>query len=215
MNLTLQFRGHLLVLEALKNTGQYAAQGQARAINRTASRTRTQAVKRIGKRMFLKAAYLREHIEIRRQALPTHLQAILRTRARETRLDRFPNKQVYDRAKNGGQKRAGVRVQIKRGRPARLIKSAFMVPVRRGKQDGAGGMGIAVRVDVLRKLGYPVDTGSLGGKGSRKYEVLHTTSIRDLFRDEIEREGLGDELQAYYEAQTDAEIKRAIVRARR
>lgn len=213
MDLTIKVQRHALVLQALLETPKLAAAGQRRAINRAASRLRTQGVRRIAARVNLKSAYVRERLELR-QATPATNSAAVRARARETRMDRLPNRQITKRGKNGAPRHAGIQVRIKKGRSAEALASAFYVPLRSGKSDSGNGMGIAVRTSVLQKLGYRGDSGSAGGSGSRRYEVLHTSSIRDLLADEV-RGGLGDEILNYYQVQTDSEMRRAIVRARR
>ena len=203
------------------------AAGQRRAKNRSATRLRALGTQAIGKLVNLRASYIRERLELR-NASTQQPEAEVRARTRQTRMDRFPWRQLRKRGKNGRMRKAGISVRIKRGRAAQAIPSAFTVPLRSGKTDGAGGLGIAVRLSVLMKIsgealgriGYEEDTegfggmGEVGGKGKGKYVILHSTSVRDLFQDVVES-GLGDEIQKYYVGQLNAEMQRALARGRR
>lgn len=194
---TIETPRHAIVVRAMLEASQYVDAGQRRAQNRTAARGRTQGARRIAGRVTLAAVYIRERTQVV-AATPSRPVATIRTRARETRLDRFKHRefQLPDRK---GTKRTFIAVQVKRGRPAAVLPGAFKVPLKRGRELAAGGLAIAMRP-----------------KGSRRaYEVLYSSSVRDLFRDEIEQHGLGAGLQAYYVEQVDAEARRAIARATR
>lgn len=208
MNLTITTRFNQVRLTQLAKTPELVTIGMRRAINRAASRLRTQAVKRIGGRVNLKSAYLRERIELF-PSTGTKPQATVLARRRPTRLDRFPNRQIRRRGKN-----AGISVRVLKEGGAKRIASGFLVPLKRGRREGAGGFGIAVRTSVLRRLGKTIDKGALGGSGSRQYQVLFSLSLAELMRREIET-GVLDEVRAYYERQVELEIQRAASRSRR
>ncbi|HVT35715.1 MAG TPA: hypothetical protein VHE37_09025, partial [Nevskiaceae bacterium] len=142
-------------------------------------------------------SYVRSRIELREASGPDG-PATVKARARETRLDRFRYRQLWTRGKNGRRRAAGIAVQVKRGRPMQTLKGAFLVPLKRGREAGAGGMAIALRP-----------------KGSKRaYEVLYSSSVRDLLKDQVENKGLGAEIAAYYEQQIALEAQRSIARAR-
>lgn len=213
MNLHISIKPYGVALQALFEVPKLAEQGQRRAANRTASRLRTRSIKGIGEVTFLKAAYVRERIAIR-QARPGQPGAALVARRRETRTDRFPYRQVFARGARGQRVKAGISVRIKRGRPPETIASAFLVPLkRRNAEPGTNGTGIAIRTDVLRQLGQNIDKSSLGGRGSRQYEVLHSSSVRDLFVDQV-RNGQGDDALRFYALQVETELRRALRRGR-
>lgn len=210
MDLTVTTRFNAVRLTQLAATPQLVDAGMRRAINRAASRLRTEAVKRIGRRVNLKAGYLRERIELF-PSTTGRPQAAVVARRRPTRLDRFPHSQ---RTRRG--RKAGIAVRVLRGAGARPIPSGFLVPLKRGRnsEPGSGGMGIAVRTSVLRRLGKTIDAGALGNSGSRQYQVLFSLSLAEMMRREIDN-GVLDETRAYYERQVTAEIARAAARSRR
>lgn len=208
MNLTVTTRFNQVRLTQLAATPQLVDAGMRRAINRSAARLRSEAVKRIGRRVNLKAGYLRERIELF-PSTATKPQATVLARRRPTRLDRFPHRQLRRKRRN-----AGISVRVLREGGAKTIPSAFLVPLKRGRkgEPGSNGLGIAVRVDVLRRLGKTIDAGALGGSGSRRYQVLFSLSLAELMRREIDT-GVLDDTRAYYERQVSAEIARAAARA--
>ena len=217
MNVTLTLAGSgNFVLRGLQASPGLVQAGTRRAVNRTLSRARTQGAKGIGQRLHLKGAYIRERMETFRATAQTPT-ALLRVRKRETRMDRFPHRQLTTRGRNGGRKPAGIQVRIRKDRAPKVLRSAFLVPLKKGKRSaGAGGFGIAVRTSVLQQLGYgrTLNQSNLGGSGSRRYEVLHTTSLADAMRDVLGA-GLNRELDRYYRQQMDSEMKRALERTKR
>jgi hypothetical protein len=214
VNLSITTRYNQLRLTALASAGQHVDAGQRRAQNRAAARLRAQAVKRIGQRVNLKAGYLRERIELY-PSTTTKPQATVRARRRPTRLDRFPYRQLT-RSRRGKTKRAGIAVRVLRGQGRKVIHSAFEVPLKWGRNGdpGSSGHGIAVRVDVLRRLGKTLDGGSQGGSGSRRYQVLYSLSLAEMMQREIDT-GVLDDTRRYYQQQVDLEMQRAISRSRR
>lgn len=202
-------RRAILKLDAVP---KYGAAGVRRALNRTASRLRSRAIAGIRGRLNLKASYLREHINVF-NASGTQTSARVVGRRRATRLDRFPNKQVYRENKSGRRIRGGVEVRVFKNKPGAMLYSGFYVPLRSGRKDSANGRGIAVRVSVLRKLGENLDSGSFGGEGDRRYEVLHGLSVASMFDRELQGP-LTPETEAYLAAQVRAEFARAKARNR-
>lgn len=225
MNLDITIKGDSLVVQALSSAPKQVAAGQRRAKNRAASRLRTQGVRRIGQRVHLKASYIREQISLRNAKGDGP--ATVTGRTRETRMDRFPNRQLTKRGKGGKSVPAGISVRIKRGRGPITLSSAFYVPLRKGKRDGAGGQGIAMRTAAIEALGrvgagqgIRSDAegfgtfGQTAGRGAREYEVLHSSSIRDMLADELDGDLTAD-IRRYYAQQLQAELRRATARARR
>lgn len=226
MKLSISVKGDSVVIQELSGFPKLVAAGQRRAKNNAASRLRTQGTRRIGQRVHLKASYIRGRIELVRATGDKPARVI--GRARETRMDRFPNRQIMARGKSGKMRKAGIQVRIKRGRPPITITSAFYVPLRRGQAEAGGGLGIALRMSVLDRIsrrgqeamGYREDAtgfggmGEIAGAGRRRYAVLHASSIRDLLEDELDQ-GLADDVQTYYAQQVENEVQRAIARGRR
>lgn len=212
MEVDLRFDNEKAVLEAIRESERLATAGLKRAANRAATRLRARAVKGIGQQWHLKASYIRSHLQVGRDRGGAP-RAYVRARRRATLMSRFPHRQVT-RSRGGKRIKAGISVRIRKGRGPVRIRSGFLVRLKRGKQENAGRMGIAVRTKVLRELGYSIDRGSLGEAGSRQYQVLHTTSVMDMFRWQVERMGLDEEVRAYFLEQVNKEMKRAIARAR-
>ncbi|PWN56216.1 hypothetical protein [Abyssibacter profundi] len=212
MDVRLAFEGERAVLSALATSERYARAGLRRAANRAASRLRTRAVKGITGEWHLKASYVRGRLHVG-QAAGGHANAYVRARRRATLTARFPHRQVY-RTRKGRRIKAGVSVRIRRGRGPQRIYSGFLVPLKRGNQSaGSLGQAIAVRTSVLRRLGKRIDAGSVGGSGARQYQVLHTTSVLEMFREQVERGEVLTDVQRYFLEQVDKEMQRAIARA--
>lgn len=213
MNLSIRVTTNAAHLKALGDIPKYVEAGDRRAANRSLSRLRSLAVQRIGRRVSLRASYIRDRLQIS-PATPAKRTASLLARRRPTRLDRFPHRQIYRRS-NGKLRKAGISVQVMRG-GRKTIPSAFLVPLRRGRDTapGSGGYGIAVRTEVLRRLGKTMDAGAQGGSGSRRYQVLFSLSMAELMRREIDT-GVTDEVRRYYEQQMALELQRAVSRSRR
>jgi hypothetical protein len=55
------------------------------------------------------------------------------------------------------------------------------VRLKSGRDAGAGRFGIAVRNSVLARLGLKSE--AEGGSGARRYSVLHTSSVHDVYSD--------------------------------
>src|SRR5690242_2964117 len=169
--------GDVLVRHVLDNLPRRGLHAVVRSINRTATHVKTGAVREIAQRKRFKAAYLRERIEIR-NARADRPEAFILARRRGTLLSRFPY-----RAMRAGKNRrgGGIQVAVKTGAPATVLRSAFLVRLRSGKEAGVGPMGIAVRNTVLARLGIKPE--SEGGSGSRRYSILHTSSVHDVYSD--------------------------------
>lgn len=190
----------------LRSFGKIGEQGVIRARNRTAQFVRTQGQREVRKRLALPAAYVRDRVLIT-QATLADPAARVRVPRRQTLLSRFSYRQLTKRMKVDGetvQRDSGVRVRIRPG-TSKVIPSAFTVPLK-----GGNGTGIAVRLDVLRRLGKKVDNSATGGDGRRRYEVLHTSSIRDAFADGYPE--IRPAVQDFYQKQTERELANAIRR---
>jgi hypothetical protein len=212
MEVDLRFDNEKAVLEAINASERFAKAGLKRAANRAATRLRARATKGIGQQWRLKASYIRSNLQVGRD-LGGAPRAYVRARRRPTLTSRFPHRQVY-RSRGGKRVKAGISVRIRRGRGPQRIHSGFLVRLKRGKADNAGRMGIAVRTKVLRELGYTVDRGAVGSTGDRQYQILHTTSVLEMFRWQVEQMGLDEEVRAYFLGQVNKEMERAIARAR-
>lgn len=193
----------------LRSFGKVGEQGIVRARNRTAQFVRTLGQRTVRQRLALPAAYVRDRVLIEQATLakPT---AVVRVPRRQTRIDRFRYRQLTKAGKDGQRRNAGIGVTIFPGE-GDVLPSAFTVPLKQGRTGGAGGTGIAIRLDVLRRLGKNVDNTSTGGDGRRRYEVLHTSSIRDVFADDYATE-IGPAAARLYQAQTERELASAIRR---
>lgn len=180
------------VRHILDNLPQRGLQAVVRALNRTATFVRADAVREIPRFKRLKPSYIRQSIDIR-NARVDRPEAYIFARRRGTQLSRFPFKQVKAavsslkttaRAPLAGrrklrvnQRNAGIQVQIKTDGPAKIMRSAFLINLRGGNK------GIAVRLEVLRRLGLTWSPSEEGGSGRRRFAVLHTSSVHDVYSD--------------------------------
>lgn len=181
--LSVDLEGDVVVQHVLREIPKRAPYAIARTFNRAIVHGRKLAIPAMQALRNLKTGYLRDRIEVRR-ASPANLEARLVAPRRGTLLSRFPFRQLYSTASmlrgttsrgvrvNYGVKRrlkAGIQVEIKPGR-LEILRGAFLVPLKRGKVAGAGGLGIAIREK---------------GQG-RRFEVLHSTSVHDVLGDVLE-----------------------------
>lgn len=170
------------VRRALSSVPGRAHRALSNAMNRTGRYARTEAIRQIAARVNFPKRYLQQRMELLR-ARASNLSITILARRRETLLSRFPHKQLYSTAAagnaaprlsrvRGARRKAGVVVTVKAGRPRRL-RGAFLVRLKRGKDLGAGAMGIAQRL-----------------KGAKRaFEVLHSTSVHHAFSDVLPEVG--------------------------
>lgn len=211
--ISLDLEGDVTVRHVLDNlAGRRGVTAVVRAINRAATHARAEAGREIPKKVQFRPAYLRERIEIR-QARTDRPEAYILARRRGTLLSRFPYRAVQTTKVGQGRKRSGggIQVTIKTGRPAKVLKSAFLVRLRSGRADGAGAVGIAVRNEVLKRLGIRAE--SEGGHGRRRYSVLHTTSVHDVYRDALP--GIAGRITPFLQRQLLHELEFELNRSRR
>lgn len=137
-----------------------------RALNRTAVTARKDASTEIRKDSPLKAGTIKRRLEIERASYHT-LGAGVKARFRGMRLDNY--KPIAKRRKGGG-----VTVRVKKGSGRQFIRGAFLVPLRRGNVEGAGGMGVALRRDPYKRRKTT---------RGREYRVLYSTNVADRLDD--------------------------------
>lgn len=159
-------------LDYLKNGANRAL---SRALNKTASKAKTIASKAIRQQVNLSAAYVRETLKgpangLEYKATVSKLEAKLSAPQRGIRLDRFLVSPAPSRA---GKPAMGEepRVKVKASGSEVTLWSGFWV-----RAKNSGGFLIAVRNDVLRKLGMKQQiSGALG------YSALHGPSVSQVF----------------------------------
>ena len=126
-----------------------------RAINSTAAKVQTMAIKDITSQLALQTSYVRELFRIQ-QASPVKLFAVVSARRRAMRLARFGARQITRTAKNAkgdasrgipaGRAAAGVSVKVTKAGGTKRMRKAFLLPLRAGNASGGNGMGIFVRL---------------------------------------------------------------------
>ena len=154
--------------QKLKKASDAARKAAVRAINRAATSGRAEGIKQIRKDVNFKAGYLRERIQLHKATFRREY-AVIRARARPTRLDRFLSSR-----RNFRPGAAAGRVLVKKQAGSRLVRGSFYVPLKYGRgEPGTSGLGIARRLRT--------------GPGSgRAYKVLHSTSVHNAFEDVAE-----------------------------
>lgn len=164
------------VRRALASIPGRARRAFSNAMNRAGRFGRTEAIRMIGGQVNFPTRYLQQRMELLR-ARASDLSVTIRARKRDTLLSRFPHQQLY--ATTGGalrggrfvktrttRRKAGIAVSVKSGR-SEVLRGGFLVRLKRGKESGAGAIGIAVR----RK------------GAARAFDVLHSTSVHHAFSD--------------------------------
>lgn len=159
-------------VRAIPEASQRAAY---RSVNSVLARVNTQARRDIAGDINLTQAYIRDQMRLTK-ASPRSLVAIVKVRRRPVRLARFSAKQLTQAAARArgdtrrgipaGRKQAGVSVAVSRGGGRRVMRSAFLIPLRAGSDPGGNGMGVFVRT----------------GPGEKDIRHLYGPSPDQLFR---------------------------------
>lgn len=146
-----------------------------RAINTTAVKVQTMAVKDITSQLSLKSSYVRGLFSIRK-ANASSMEAFVLARVRPVRLFRFNPRQLTafaSRARGDTRrgipaefKHAGMSVQVSPENGRKTMKRAFILPLRAGTEAAGNGWGIFVRT----------------GKGAADVKHLYGPSPDQLFR---------------------------------
>lgn len=157
----------LAARDEIKALDKKASLNMAKAINRAAAQTRTQAARNIRAEVKLPAAYVNKHLTVAAKANSNRLQATIRATRRPVLLSRFGARQITKSGKN-----TGVSVHVSAAGGRKRMPGAFLIRLR-----GGNGMGIAARV----------------GKGRDAYEIKYGPSVDQVFRNT--REDLIDEAQ--------------------
>lgn len=197
-------------LEAMRARLAYIANGATkalyRALNKTASKARTEASKMIrATELRVPASYLNERdgSGARRLSGPadgfefkansTKLVAKLSARKRGTRLDRFL---VSPPPTKKGKPEIGEepRVSVKPGHGEKTIWGAFYISAK-----NSGGYLIVMRDEVLRSMGHRYFSGRLG------YQALYTTSVHDALQNVIP--AVSELMSPYLAARLQAETE--------
>ena len=137
-----------------RSVPKVAERAMYRAINSTAGKVQTMAVKEITGQLNLQVSYVRGLFSISK-AGPGRIEASVNARNRPMRLARFSAKQLTAPARHAkgdalrsipsGRKAAGVSVKVSKAGGVRRMPKTFMIPLRAGNTDGGNGMGIFVR----------------------------------------------------------------------
>lgn len=142
---------YLFAVEGLDPIGEFDEVPEAiniaavRALNKTSLRARAEAGRGIRRQLALPARYVSgqdSRLRVTKKATGGDLETIVGAEQRATSLARFAG---------GRQRKRGVRVTVKPG-VARYLKSAFLMPLRRGAA-GTGNVGLAVRTDGTKPSG--------------------------------------------------------------
>lgn len=116
------------------------------AINDAARRGRTLAAREVLKETNFPASYVAPkggRLAVKNFASNKNLEAIIAGKTRATSLARFVEGPV---TVGGGKKRAGLRVKVDPTKGTRLMKRAFLIKLRSGRDiDSKGNVGVAVR----------------------------------------------------------------------
>lgn len=137
----IESKGLEVHISEIANAGDSIQRIAARAINRTADRSRTESARRIRQEVAFPANYLnpsKGRLSVSKKAAPRSLEARVTGRFRATSLARF--------VKGTPRRGESVPVEVDPGHTVRL-KGAFMIPLKAGSAtlDTKANMGLAVR----------------------------------------------------------------------
>ncbi len=162
---------------------------QTRAINKTAKKVKTQAAKKIGSQVALKAGYIKSKLQIIK-ANNKKDHAVIFATSRGVLLSRYSNSQLRRKSKITGKKKsAGISVKVKRSGSRKKMRGAFYIRLK-----SSGVIGIAVR--------------QKGHKGRDNYKVIHGPSVSQVWngvRDDIKQDA-----QAWFYQIAKHEFKREL-----
>lgn len=176
----------------LKGTVQALEKSQFRAVNKTASKTKTAASKNIRSQVRLSASFVNQNLKVSKKATKDNPEAVISARKRPVRLARYGAKQLTMKARGAkgdplrgiaaGRKQAGVSVAVKKGGSREKLQKAFLLPFK-----SANTAGVFIRT----------------GKSRTMIKQLYGPSVYKLFESyrETAHEQISAELQAEYRRQ--------------
>lgn len=194
MKIRSEIVGQKQSLRFLKRLGTVGQQAIVRATNRTGSTAKKLSDQEIRAQVNLKQADVLSKLYFR-QATKERVEYVIWAERRGRLLSRYPHSVL----------KKGVRVNVKKGGPKRLIKGAFKTRVKAGKKW----------VDVIAEPGKR----DAGGrrlrykKGSLKIEVLYSASVSQVFNET--RDKITDRVSRRFEEQIDKELANALKRISR
>ncbi|MGL5394115.1 MAG: hypothetical protein ACRDBQ_02425 [Shewanella sp.] len=147
-------------------------------INHFANITLDESVKRIAKELNLTDAYIRGKIAVSTRSKPNTLEAIVSANVRPLLLSRFDPIQHFKTGKTKGAVPNGVSIQVKANGGRTHMQSAFMIPLKRGRESGAGAKGLAVRPPP----GMRLSPSAQREVNKRGFAILHGPSPDQVFR---------------------------------
>jgi hypothetical protein len=166
-----------------------------RAVNKVAAKVQTQAKRTIVSQVMLTATYVGKRMDLVPATLDKPV-AIIKARKRPTRLSTYGAKIVTVAAPGAkgdplrkipaGRKSAGVGVRVSRRGGWKILKGAFLMPLRSGREEGGNGLGVfihpgAAAEATLRRASQRHEI--YAGKGtSRGMKHLYGPSVDQLFR---------------------------------
>jgi len=172
--------------EQLEKTEKQVKRAIIETVNDTADEVQVTAAREIARRVNLKPPYIAKHLKVSQRAIGSRSEAIISATKRGVLLSRFDANQEYrnsrdNRGRSGSRVRGGVSVRVSATGGRHTMESGFLIKLR-----GSGAMGLAVR---------PKDKSKLNKKewrevGKRGYLVLHGPSVDQLFRSQIDKDGL-------------------------
>lgn len=168
------------------------------AVDHGANIAYQRAIDQAAQQYVLTPAYVKKHLWL----VPSsskRFEARVTGTHRSTLIDRFKRPQNHTvavkhprRSKGNpragvarGRKLSGITTEVRRGNPVGW-RSAFWIPLNRGRSSGGNGMALALRT----------------GSGRGDFKVLHTVSVGQIWR------RLRDEMQSDIEAIIEAEFSR-------
>lgn len=186
MNIIL--KGQRDLEKKLRKAKTAISKGTVRSINRTATKVRTQASKKIGQEVALKAGYIKDKLKITKASRNKEYAIVFATK-RGVLLSRFAPKQLLKKAKQGGKKYAGISIKVGRKKPRKKMRGAFLI-----KLKNSNTMGVAYR--------------KKGAKGRKNYEVLHGPSVSQVW-DNV-KDNMKKDIQDWYYKTATHEIGREL-----
>lgn len=159
-------------------SGEVARQALSDTLNHFANVTLDESVKKIAEQLNLRESYIRGKLAVSTKSKPNTMEAIISANVRPLLLSRFDPIQHYRTGKTKPSVPDGVSIKVKTNGGRTHMQSAFMIPLKRGRESGAGAKGLAVRPPP----GMRLSPSAQREVDKRGFAILHGPSPDQVFR---------------------------------
>lgn len=154
--------------------------GISNTLNYFAQEVLDLSISKIGAELNLPESYIKGKLSVSAKAKPTKLEAVISAESRHILLSRFDPIAQWKPGKTKSQVPAGVSVKVKPNGGRSHMRSAFMIPLKRGVTSGAGAKGLAYRPRKDEDYSF-LSPSAKREVSKRGFAVLHGPSVHQVF----------------------------------